>query len=79
MPGAKGGSDVPISRTGCSIVRPVHSDLAWLDNQERMLRDWLAEATRNPSVDEGWLERLQAHHRWLQAERDSLSAPSRCA
>ena len=62
-------------RDGAPMRRdPVLS--VWLDSQERMMRTWLAEAMRDPGVDSDWLERLEAHHRWLQNERDAwIGAP----
>lgn len=47
---------------------------AWFDSQDRMMRAWASEAMRDPAIDSDWLERLEAHHRWLQAERDNIGA-----
>jgi hypothetical protein len=48
---------------------------AWLESQERMMRAWLSEAALDPTADHAQLARLEAHCRWLAAERaESYSA-----
>ena len=48
------------------------TNLSWLDGQEQMLCDWLAEALREPNVDQQRVERLRAHLQWLKSERNNL-------
>ncbi len=49
------------------------TNFAWLDAQERMLREWLADLLLDPKAPTNQVERLRAHLEWLRSERDSVS------
>ena len=48
--------------------------LSWLMTQERVLKLWIEETLAAPPPSPEFLERLEAHHAWLCAQIDELTA-----
>lgn len=51
----------------------MRSVVAWLESQERIMRQWAATIALDPSADVARLERIAEYCNWLAEERDRIA------